>query len=86
MRGRLPAGILNRKKKGFGIPLSRWLKGELKELCNDLLSPEKIRQQGFFNPEYVAKLKIDHFEGRADNRKQLWNLMVFQMWYECWIK
>ena len=86
MRGRLPDNILDRKKKGFGIPLSRWLKGELKELCNDLLSSEEISRQGLFNPEYVARLKTDHFEGKADNRKQLWNIMVFQMWYRRWIK
>lgn len=84
MHGRLPDNILYRKKKGFGIPLSKWLKNELRPLCNELLSPEKLKQQGLFNVDYVARLKNDHFEGRGDNRKQLWNIMVFQMWYDRW--
>lgn len=86
MQGRLPSNILQRKKKGFGVPLSRWLKGELRPLCDDLLDIEYLKRQGLFNIDYVSQLKNDHFEGREDNRKQLWNLMVFQMWYNRWIK
>lgn len=85
MRGRLPDHILDRKKKGFGLPMSRWLRGELKELCNELLSADEILRQGLFNPEYVIRLKSDHFEGRVDNRKQLWNLMVFSLWHKKWL-
>ncbi|MDD3531287.1 MAG: asparagine synthase (glutamine-hydrolyzing) [Candidatus Pacebacteria bacterium] len=85
MADRLPDHILHRKKKGFGIPLSRWLKNELRELCDDLLSEETLGQHDLFNVRYVTKLKNDHFEGRTDNRKQLWNLMVFQMWYKKWM-
>ena len=85
MQGRLPDGILQRKKKGFGIPLARWLKHELKPLCTDLLSPSELGKHGLLNPAYVNQLMTEHFEGRQDNRKQLWNLMVFQMWYNRWI-
>ena len=86
MKGRLPNNILNRKKKGFGIPLAKWLKNELKPLCEELLNPAVVERQGLFNHQYVSKLIKDHLEGRTDNRKQLWNLMVFQMWYNRWIK
>ncbi len=85
MQGRLPDGILHRKKKGFGIPLARWLKHELKPLCTDLLSPGELGKHGLLNPAYANQLMTEHFEGRQDNRKQLWNLMVFQMWYNRWI-
>ncbi len=85
MKNRLPNHIIHRKKKGFGVPMARWLKNELKDFCNDLLSSEEIRRQGLFNPEYVSRLKTDHFEGRKDNRKELWNLMVFSLWYEKWL-
>lgn len=86
MRGRLPDGILDRKKKGFGIPLAKWLKKELRPLCEELLNSEKLEHQGLFHVDYVSKLMQDHFNGTNDNRKQLWNLMVFQMWYNRWIK
>lgn len=80
MRGKLPDAIIDRPKKGFGIPLSRWLRGALRPLCEDLLSPESVRRDGFFVPAYVERLKNDHFAQRSNNRKQLWTLMVFQMW------
>lgn len=86
MRGRLPDRTLERKKKGFGVPLAAWLKGPLKELCEDLLSQRQLNRHGLFDPAVVAKLKTDHYAGRTDNRKQLWNLMVFQMWYNRWMQ
>lgn len=85
MQGRLPDHLLYRKKKGFGIPLSGWLKHELKGLCQELLSEEALRRQGLFDAEYVSRLKSEHFLGKVDNRKQLWNLMVFQLWYKKWM-
>ena len=86
MRGKLPADIIDRPKKGFGIPVSLWLKNELKDLCNDLLSKEAIEFQGLFDYTYVEQLKQNHFKGRQNNRKELWNLMVFQLWGRNFLK
>jgi asparagine synthase (glutamine-hydrolysing) len=86
MRGKLPEDIIDRPKKGFGIPVSLWLKNELKDLCNDLLSKEAIESQGLFNYTYVEQLKQNHFKGRQNNRKELWNLMVFQLWRQNFLK
>jgi asparagine synthase (glutamine-hydrolysing) len=80
--GILPDAIINRKKKGFGIPISKWLAGELKSYMLDYLSEERIRRQGFFNYSYVKRLIDDHLENRKDNRKLLWTLLIFQIWYE----
>lgn len=82
MSGKLPDEIVWRKKKGFGVPLANWLKNELKPLCEDLLSRKNIESQGLFNYEYIAHILDDHFLGKQDNRKKIWNLMVFQMWYK----
>jgi asparagine synthase (glutamine-hydrolysing) len=86
MRGKLPSDIIDRPKKGFGIPVSLWLKNELKDLCNDLLSKEMIESQGLFDYNYVEQLKQNHFKGRQNNRKELWNLMVFQLWRRNFLK
>lgn len=80
MRGKLPDAIIDRPKKGFGLPMSAWLRGALKPLCEDLLDPRRIRQEGYFNPPYVERLKREHMTGRANHRKLLWTLMVFQLW------
>jgi len=84
MTGKLPKNIVHRKKKGFGIPLANWLSKELKPLVFDLLSEARIKQQGLFDYQYINKLLDDHFSRRADNRKMIWALMVFQLWYKKW--
>jgi len=82
MVDKLPPGIAKRAKRGFGIPLARWLKNELRGLCRELLSEERIKREGLFNAKYVSGLMDDHFSGKKDNRKLLWTLMVFQMWQD----
>ena len=76
----LPAEILNRPKKGFGIPVAEWLKGRLNPLMRELLSTRNLREQGLFNPGYVDKMILEHEAGTASHHKQLWTLMVFQLW------
>jgi asparagine synthase (glutamine-hydrolysing) len=86
MRGKLPDDIIDRKKKGFGVPLARWLAGPLRDLCTDLLSEDRIQKQGIFRPKAVTTLVEAHMDKRRDNRKELWNLMVFEMWYDRWMR
>jgi asparagine synthase (glutamine-hydrolysing) len=82
VRDTLPAAILRRPKKGFGIPISLWLKREFRWLLDELLEPKRLRAQGIFEPAAVGSLIGDHLSGRADNRKALWTLLMFQLWYE----
>ena len=84
MRGKIPDSIIDRPKKGFGIPLAEWLTNDLRQFCEETLSPAEISKSGLFNYEYVEKLKQDHFAKRSNNYKELWTLMVFQMWYNRW--
>jgi asparagine synthase (glutamine-hydrolysing) len=76
----LPKEVIHRKKKGFGVPIAKWVKGPLKELFGDLLSPDRIRREGFLDPSYVSTLLEDHLAGKKDNRKQLWTLLVWELW------
>jgi asparagine synthase (glutamine-hydrolysing) len=82
MRGQLPAGILNRPKQGFSIPLKHWLHGPLRPLMLDLLSAQTIRQRGYFNPETVAAWLSEHLGGYANHSHRLWALMVFELWHQ----
>lgn len=59
MQGLLPSEILSRPKKGFGMPIAQWLNGNLKELADEFLSPQRLRSQGFFDEEFVQKLISD---------------------------
>jgi asparagine synthase (glutamine-hydrolysing) len=76
----LPQEVIARKKKGFGVPIAKWLKTSLKDLFEGLLSSDRIRQEGFLNHEYVTALLRDHLANRRDNRKQLWTLLVWELW------
>ena len=79
--GLLPSSIINRPKKGFGIPISRWLCGELKDLMMNHLNQQTIERQGLFDWPYISGLMDAHLSRRADHRKLLWPLIVFQIWY-----
>jgi asparagine synthase (glutamine-hydrolysing) len=82
LRGKLPKEILYRKKKGFGIPLTKWLRKELKQTLLEVFSPSRIDKDGLFNSKTISKLLNDHFSGKKDNRKQIWTLFMFEMWKE----
>ncbi len=82
----LPKGILERPKKGFGIPVADWLKGKLNPLMRDLLAPSRLKDQGLFDPDNVEKLIREHETGVASNHKQLWTLLVFQLWFDNFLK
>lgn len=78
----LPPEILHRNKRGFQIPVADWLRGRLRPLLEDMLGESRLRRQGIFAPQAVRSLMEAHFSGRADMRKQLWTLLVLQLWLE----
>jgi asparagine synthase (glutamine-hydrolysing) len=80
MESFLPKEVIHRKKKGFGVPIAKWIKGPLKELFGDLLASDRIKREGFLNPDYVTQLLQDHLVNKRDNRKHLWTLLVWELW------
>lgn len=82
----LPPFVTKRGKKGFGVPVAEWLKVKLRPLARDLLSPERVRRAGVFNPDYVARLQDEHERGIANHRKLLWTLLMFELWHESFIE
>ncbi|MFN0124922.1 MAG: asparagine synthase (glutamine-hydrolyzing) [Blastocatellia bacterium] len=80
MRGKLPAEIIDRPKKGFGMPVARWVKGELRALVRDSLAPGRLQRHGIFNTGWVQQMLDEHELGRADHRKLIWTLLMFEMW------
>jgi asparagine synthase (glutamine-hydrolysing) len=78
----LPASLYNRPKAGFEVPISRWLKTDLKFLIDQYLAEEKLRDQGIFDAEIVDGLIQKHLSNKTDTSWMLWNLIVFQNWYQ----
>lgn len=77
----LPPILLNRPKWGFEIPISKWLKSDLRFLISEYLSKKKIEKQEIFNFKTIEKLISDLLLNRSDTSWHLWNLIVFQAWY-----
>ena len=80
--GLLPEQIINRKKKGFGVPVADWLKGPLRPWVEELLSPSSLARSGVFQPGAVHRVWQDHLAGLRDNRKPLWSLVVLLLWMQ----
>ena len=85
MKDLLPHEILHRPKKGFGIPIAEWLKGRLNPLMHDMLAADRLRSQGLFNADYVQTLIREHESGAASHHKELWTLLVFELWFDSFL-
>lgn len=78
----VPKALLDRPKMGFGIPVNRWLRNELRPLLDEYLNGERVRREGFLRPEGVDRVVREHLSGRRDHQYRLWALLVFAMWRE----
>jgi asparagine synthase (glutamine-hydrolysing) len=78
----IPRELLEAPKQGFSIPAASWLRNELSGFAREVLSPERLRAQGYLRPEPVARLLDDHQSRRADRSRQLWSLLVLTLWNE----
>ena len=76
----LPREVVIRPKMGFGVPLKKWFENDLKDLIEKELSFTKIKKEGFLNPTEVQVILKDN------NPVQIWNLFVFERWYQKWAK
>jgi asparagine synthase (glutamine-hydrolysing) len=78
----VPRDMMERPKKGFSIPIKKWLlDSELRDWAQALLDKDKIREQGILDPDVVEKIWTD-FTVRGKYRVQLWYILMFQQWYE----
>lgn len=82
LRGLVPGAILDGPKQGFMIPLARWLREDLREMAQDLLSDDAVRRRGYVAPGYVRWLIEEHQSGRRNFADQLYALMVLELWHE----
>lgn len=76
----LPREIVYRQKRGFSVPIARWLRRDLRPMIDDLLSEERLQSAGLFNPAFVRRMVDAHQSGRADYRRPLWALLCFELW------
>ena len=78
----LPDKVVYRQKRGFSVPIANWMRRQLRPLLEETLSEEKLKRDGLFDPTFVRNMLNEHWAHRADNRKALWTLLCFQLWYD----
>jgi asparagine synthase (glutamine-hydrolysing) len=69
---------------GFGVPINKWLRGELRGWASELLDGQLLREQGYFHAEPIVQMWDEHVSGRADRSAELWPILMFQAWYQEW--
>ncbi len=77
---RVPRELIERPKSGFGVPICSWLRGPLRDWAEELLSPARLRREGFFRVEPIRTVWREHLDGRANHQHRLWNVLSFQAW------
>lgn len=81
----LPASLLRAPKRGFVIPFGLWLRGALRPVVEQLLSPDHLRQQGYFKSDFHDRYVRPHLDGHADHTPRIWAAMMFQLWHQRFI-
>jgi asparagine synthase (glutamine-hydrolysing) len=84
--GLLPREIVQGRKQGFSIPAAAWLRGDLEPFARDMLSPERVRAHGFFQPHAVTALLDRHTAGKEDLSRQIWGLLMFSLWHDRYVE
>jgi asparagine synthase (glutamine-hydrolysing) len=78
--------VMERPKMGFAIPIADWLAKDLKPVVETYLSKNLLQHHNLFDIDFIEKLKADVFNGKKEMASKLWYFLMFQMWYERWMK
>ena len=84
MRDKLPASVLQRKKEGLDIPAQEWLRGVLRPILLDTLTPDAIERTGIFHTGRIGEMIRQHLERRVNLGFPLWGLLILFLWMKRW--
>jgi len=80
----VPRELVDKPKRGFGVPLRDWLSTDLNTYLNTYLNKDAVKKHGLLNPDFVEQEVKDFRAGRSTENR-IWNLLIFQMWCERWL-
>ena len=80
----VPTRFTDRPKKGLGIPLDRWLRGPLRDWAEGLLSEDRLRESGYFEPAPIRKVWAEFLAGSGNHERRIWTILMFEAWRETW--
>jgi asparagine synthase (glutamine-hydrolysing) len=78
----VPRKLIERPKVGFGVPLGEWLRGPLREWAEDMISPDRLKRDGYFKTDPVRARWAEHLSGKRNHQHSLWCVLMFQAWLD----
>jgi asparagine synthase (glutamine-hydrolysing) len=82
--GIVPDHVLDRKKLGFPVPIRHWLKNEMNEWAKKII--RESHTDHLINKQYVLNLLEDHCQGKADNSRKIWTVLMFMVWHQIYVE
>jgi asparagine synthase (glutamine-hydrolysing) len=82
MAGRLPPEIIQRRKHGFGVPVGRWFREDLRDPMRETLLAPTAQQRGYLRPEAVRQMVDAHQRGDRDHGHALFTLLTLELWHQ----
>jgi asparagine synthase (glutamine-hydrolysing) len=81
----VPHEVIYRRKMGFGVPVGKWFRGEMKDFVREALLSEKSLNRGIIRPEMIRKYVDEHTNGQRDHQFQIWTLLMLELWFQRFI-
>ena len=78
----MPKSFVDRPKQGFSVPVGQWLRNDLRDWAEDLLSEKKLEEYGVFNSKLIRQTWDEHLSGRKNRQYHLWDVLTLQSWME----
>ena len=81
----VPSEVIYRRKMGFGVPIGKWFREEMKDFVRDVLLSQKSLQRGIIRPEVLKRYVTEHITGERDHSFQIWTLLMLELWFQRFI-
>ena len=81
----VPKDVVYRRKMGFGVPVGKWFRGEMKDFVRGVLLSERSLKRGIIRREALERYVKEHTSARRDHSFQIWTLLMLEMWFQRFI-
>ena len=81
----VPREVIYRRKMGFGVPIGKWFRGEMKDFLNEVLLSERSLGRGVIRPDVIRRYTVEHAAGERDHAFQLWAFLMLELWFRQFI-
>jgi asparagine synthase (glutamine-hydrolysing) len=80
LRKYVPDSMMERRKMGFGVPVSEWIRGPLRDWAESLLCEDRLRREGYLNPKLAREQWLSHLTTESTGSDSTWHVLAFQSW------